>query len=271
MAASLFVLIVLLAAHQVASYDFLVLVRQYGPTFCQDTACTRDPPARWTVHGLWPNNGGGDNPAYCSNVGVNTDSLPTDLVKRLQCAWPSYTATSSAQFWRNEWKKHGTCAPDLFPDGETYLRTTMDLNDEWEINAALASRGISGTMDGVSRASVLDALQTAFGKRHSVRCQSKALWEVFTCVDKKLRIMDCPSDLDGRCATQGLFLPEGGEDDAACTLSLGNSTKTNTSTTRMASSSTRPTGSALPAKGQSGVVAWVLLTVVVAIILGRLV
>lgn len=201
-----------------ASYDFLLLVRQFGPTFCETTSCTKDPPAAFTLHGLWPNYANGDYPSFCSNAKFAVSSLPQTLQNRLACEWPSYTGASSESFWANEWKKHGTCAPDLFPQPEDYFTGTLDLNDRYDINNVLKEAGISVTSTiSTSRSKISDALDIAWGRKSLVRCAGSNVYEIWTCFDSKLGIMDCPNGLTSQCSSSGaLKFPSGGKVSESC-------------------------------------------------------
>ena len=95
------------------AFDYFVLEVQWGGGMCASADCVRCPSnlAEWTMHGLWPSNFDGNDPAYCnSNWEFNADNI-SSILASMNKNWPSYEAsTDNEAFWTHEWERHGTCA-----------------------------------------------------------------------------------------------------------------------------------------------------------------
>ncbi|KAI9009274.1 ribonuclease T2-like protein [Hyaloraphidium curvatum] len=220
-----------------ASASFLLLVRQWGPTFCSGTRCSVDPPSRFTLHGLWPQRDDGTYPSFCSNGKFDANALPSSLRTRMSCEWPSFTGTSES-FWGREWKKHGTCAPDLFASAEDYFRKTLELNAGYRVEAALELASIEPE-GSVSRAKLADALDGRFGAKNALKCRGRQLSEIWTCIDPEtMSAMDCPADMRTGCPSEVRF-PDGGETEEACEVFFDAPTET-TRTPAATQTQTRP-------------------------------
>jgi ribonuclease T2 len=50
-------------------FDYLMLTRQWGPTFCENNNCDKPTYNLFTIHGLWPNSNDGNHPAFCVSSG----------------------------------------------------------------------------------------------------------------------------------------------------------------------------------------------------------
>jgi ribonuclease T2 len=215
--AALGLLLLLCAASPtLAAYDLLLLVRQYGPTFCDSTSCSKKPAGKFTLHGLWPNYAQGGFPEYCSNKPFDASSLSKPLKDQLACEWPSYTGSSDS-FWEYEYRKHGSCATDIFPQPSDYFQTTLELNDKYDVNDVLDKAGVPfTTSSSPSRTKILSALEAAWGKSSVIKCDSELVSEIWTCFDEGLEMIDCPSSLRNSCPASGLKFPAGAGLTNAC-------------------------------------------------------
>jgi ribonuclease T2 len=114
--------------------DFFILVRQFGPTFCDDQNCSVEPFSAVTLHGLWPNYDDGSYPSYCDDSNkFSTKNLEKSTLNAMDCEWLSLT-NSNQGFWSHEWSKHGTCALDLLPTQEDYFQKALELNGIYDVN-----------------------------------------------------------------------------------------------------------------------------------------
>ncbi|PSC77036.1 S-RNase [Micractinium conductrix] len=206
----------LLAAQPTPGFDYLMLARQWGPSFCAAGSCSQPAFNLFTLHGLWPNNNDSrDSPASCSGESFDEAALPPALLTRMGCEWVSLKGTS-ASFWGYEWGKHGTCAvPGLFPNQTAYFAAAMALSEAWDINEALAAAGLDPlTARSASPNDVVAKLQAAWGVTPLVTCSDGMLQEVRTCFSTALQPIDCPGG--SGCATdKQQELPAGSVDPPA--------------------------------------------------------
>jgi hypothetical protein len=94
----------------------------------------------WTLHGLWANGDGGQNPSCCTQYeGSETQKenailslMDTNLYQSMQTYWPSnggHGSDPNAWLWAHEWEKHGTCNQPYqgsrFVDPNDYFRLAL--------------------------------------------------------------------------------------------------------------------------------------------------
>lgn len=261
-------------------FDMLLLVRQWGPTFCESTACNSSPVGEFTIHGLWPQYSSGGYPQSCDPFDkFSTSNLEQQLLNQMACEWVSYTGTNSG-FWSYEWSKHGTCALSLFPTQQEYFDAAITLNNEFEVTQALESSGINpSTASSVPVSQLTSAFQNAWGVTPVVTCQSGALSEVWLCLDLDLNAVACPSNLRySKCSTSASF-PEGNAVPAACSTYYPQSNSSSSSPSSPSSSpspsgggggtSTKPP-STTPTSGNTAALMSPVLVAVAALVLSAL-
>jgi ribonuclease I len=71
----------------------------------------------FTIHGLWPEYSSGGWPQWCNPLRYHefNETVITPLRPKLNMYWYSCPEwnISSYTFWKHEWKKHGTCIPNI--------------------------------------------------------------------------------------------------------------------------------------------------------------
>lgn len=113
------------------------------------------------------------------------------------------------QFWRHEWEKHGTCCLDVFEDEYHYFLTVLKLQDDNNLDTILSDAGIVPSAKPYRTSDIVRAIRKGTGYMPNISCRDDDIMEVRLCVDKQLRLMDCPSrTTDGvyGCASE-LYIP----------------------------------------------------------------
>ncbi|GAB4814804.1 hypothetical protein N2152v2_001850 [Parachlorella kessleri] len=189
-----------------APFDLFLLVWTYSPGFCMKEKCTVDPISAFTLHGLWPEFENGKWPQYCK-TGSAAGSLPDDTAE-LRCKWESFKGPDE-EFWAHEWDKHGTCAQPVVGNRPTYFRTTLDLDEMYDLDEALAAHDVTPS-DSHSYAAedLLNAISDSYGAAPLLKCKGKSLVEVRMCLSLDLKPIDCPPALKSECGAT-VKLPEG--------------------------------------------------------------
>lgn len=180
-----------------ADFDFFFLVRQWPATFCNDHQCTHRPPQKYafTLHGLWPQRRDGTWPEFCDpSSHLRMDDID-DLVDDMEHDWPSWSSADEV-FWDHEWNRHGTCAAPVTGDQHRFFKTVLGLHHRFNIQAALS---VAGIRPSNSRRypvqDIKDAIEDMYGVMPHVTCDGRGeLSEVWMCVNKKLRPIDCVED-----------------------------------------------------------------------------
>eukprot|EP00882_Tetradesmus_deserticola_P005671 GHRQ01005971.1.p1 GENE.GHRQ01005971.1~~GHRQ01005971.1.p1 ORF type:complete len:293 (+),score=53.38 GHRQ01005971.1:302-1180(+) len=175
-------------------FDYFYLVRQWPATFCNDHYCTHRPPKKYafTVHGLWPQRRDGTWPEFCDAASnLNIDDIE-DLLPELEQAWPSWSSADMV-FWNHEWTRHGTCAEAIVGHQHAFFQTVLSLHSKLDIQEAFNARQIVPSNNVRYHAEGLkQALNDAYGVMPHITCDAQGeLAEVWMCIDKKLRPVDC--------------------------------------------------------------------------------
>jgi ribonuclease T2 len=195
MAFQLAVVVLLLAAFasQADAANFLYLVRQWGPGYCDTTSCSVAPPTtRFTIHGLWPNYGSGGYPDSCGGTQYSSTAI-SSIRTRMNAQWPSFTGSNDA-FWAHEFNKHGTCAVSnhYFSGTLDYFSSTLTLNQNYNLLSALAASGITpSNTKKYTGAAINNAIYNDFGADPLIHCSSGRLTEIWQCFDENLNLEDC--------------------------------------------------------------------------------
>ncbi|WIA09049.1 hypothetical protein OEZ85_008463 [Tetradesmus obliquus] len=175
-------------------FDYFYLVRQWPATFCNDHFCTHRPPKKYafTVHGLWPQRRDGTWPQFCdSSSELDMDEIE-DLLPELEKVWPSWSSDDET-FWNHEWTRHGTCAEGVVGQQHAFFKAVLSLHNKLNIQEAFEARGIVPSNYARYHVQALHhALDDAYGVMPHITCDDKGeLAEVWMCIDKKLRPIDC--------------------------------------------------------------------------------
>ncbi|RDL39626.1 uncharacterized protein BP5553_03966 [Venustampulla echinocandica] len=154
------------------------------------------PSDSWTIHGLWPDHCDGTYDSSCDSKRAYkniTQILQAagkgDLLSYMDTHWVDINGDNE-QFWEHEWAKHGTCISTLDPNCYTsytptqevpdFFQKTIDLFTTLDSYTALKNAGIvPSTSATYTSAKIQSALETAFGHPVTIRCQSKALNEIW--------------------------------------------------------------------------------------------
>ena len=79
---------------------------------------------KWSIHGLWPQNSKDDYPTFCRIVDFDKNKLKP-IIDKLEENWYSDRGTDE-DFWKHEWKKHGSCMFKEMDEFE-YFNKTLEL------------------------------------------------------------------------------------------------------------------------------------------------
>jgi len=186
------------------SWDFLLLVQQWGPGFCATSSRSCSVPAsiQWfTMHGLWPNNNDTSYPSNCNNSDPFNENAIESIESQLDSYWPNYlTSETNVEFWSHEFDKHGTCAASQ-PALSTELKffsAALFLRTKYSIHGALSAGGVSpSNSNPYSPSQILSALKSQFGVDAMISCDrdsqgNEVLTEAALCIDKyTLRAYEC--------------------------------------------------------------------------------
>ncbi|PSC74802.1 ribonuclease T2 [Micractinium conductrix] len=190
-------------------FDYLMLSRRWGPSFCELNTCDQRTYNLFTIHGLWPNNKTGENPAFCpTNITFSKELLPPQVLGRMSCEWRSLRGNNEA-FWTGQWRKHGACTLPLYTNMSSYFRHAIMLSEQYDLNEALVSGGFNPIVaERITPAQMNGILRQAWNVTPTLVCVQGLMYEVRTCFSvPDMKIMECP--VRSQCGTAAQNLPLG--------------------------------------------------------------
>ncbi|XP_074630432.1 ribonuclease Oy-like [Acropora palmata] len=172
--------------------------------------CVPEGITKWTIHGLWPTEGMEHKPVWCNSSWPFDESVIEDLRPKLEKQWRSYEeGHEDVEFWAHEWEKHGTCCTNLpyLNTEHKYFNVTLDLNKKFDVYSALKLRGIMPSNKWIYQVKdIEDALDDYFQVTTTVYCYRKMLSYVELCLDKQLRLINCPRTTSN-CEYESVLYP----------------------------------------------------------------
>lgn len=163
------------------NFDYYTLAMQWPGTVCKQGQC----PNFWTIHGLWPSVYDGYGPVYCADD-LSQNDITQDTKIKLNHLWPNLLYPSNFDFWKGQWKKHGSCAAHMFNNNaDEYFRKAIDLARRYDIKQIFDNK----TMDANSKleiGTIRDAMHEATQHTSKVifnKCQTKVK-EIHICYHK---------------------------------------------------------------------------------------
>lgn len=110
-------------------FDYYTLAMQWPGTVCNQVQC----PNFWTIHGLWPSVYAGNKPFFCADE-LSQNDITQDTKNELNHLWPDLRHQRNFDFWKQQWKKHGSCAADMFNyNADEYFRNAIELARRYDI------------------------------------------------------------------------------------------------------------------------------------------
>ncbi|KAM8875975.1 ribonuclease T2 [Synchiropus picturatus] len=146
--------------------DKLILTQHWPITFCTVERCNQSI-SYWTLHGLWPDNG-----AFCNSSWHFNSSEIEDLLPEMKQYWPNLFNPGSTTFWKNEWRKHGTCAAKTttLNTQHKYFAKTLELYHKLDLNSVLRKFGITPSENYYTLQQVEGVLENFYRVKPKIQC-----------------------------------------------------------------------------------------------------
>ncbi|GAB6033198.1 ribonuclease [Chamberlinius hualienensis] len=190
-------------------WDYLLLTQQWPPTVCQQWKqqnpkheCTDwKGEMTWTMHGIWPSDISGNDPAFCNASLKYNATVVQPLKPHLEIYWPNmYKGTVDDEFWAHEWNKHGTCAvtDSRLSNEFSYFNSGINLAIQFNIYKYLAQQNITPSLQELELSDIEAAIKTALGIKPLIQCykdkekNQHLIQEIRICLNKSLEIIECP-------------------------------------------------------------------------------
>ncbi|KAG8444531.1 hypothetical protein GDO86_009624 [Hymenochirus boettgeri] len=174
----------------------LILVHHWPVTVCKmDRGLCKNPPAYWTVHGLWP-----DKSQMCNNSWPFELCQIQDILPEMNQYWPDLLHANKSQLWKHEWQKHGTCAASLetLNTQHKYFGKGIELYKYVDLNSALIKSGIKPSTSYYQMKDIEDAVKGVYGVLPKIQClppqkgeTAQTLGQIELCFTKEFQLRDC--------------------------------------------------------------------------------
>jgi len=135
-----------------------------------------------------------------------------DLVPQLEQVWPDILVNQdpgNADFWRYQFRKHGTCAysPNIKNEHD-YFSQALKLQKQLDLPTILNSAGITPG-ETYPASSVLMAIKAVTKKTPQLTClgDELTLKELRVCYDKNLAYIHCDPVMYGSRCGRTIYLP----------------------------------------------------------------
>ncbi|CAK9322663.1 unnamed protein product [Citrullus colocynthis] len=198
-----------------AQYEYFQMVQQWPPATCSAVraGCRGQPPAMFTIHGLWPSN---YSTARLVCTGVAFDPTQIAAIRpQLNTYWPDVIQGNNQNFWKYEWNRHGKCSDPPFNQLQ-YFQTTLNIrtNHNYDLLAILNAAGLGPTGTTVRQYQAIEsAIQAATGNKPGLRCNTNArtgrsqLYEIILCFDRNgVTLTNCTRFAGITCPSQFVWL-----------------------------------------------------------------
>ncbi|MCB1408967.1 MAG: ribonuclease T [Rhodobacter sp.] len=203
LAAGLFAAAPARAQDRAGQFDHYLLALSWIPAYCATDGDDRnDPRCRdgrhigWAVHGLWPQNTGGDWPEHC----LTTERDPS----RRETAAQADLFGTSGSAW-HQWDKHGRCSGLSAHDYYDLVQRAVDTIHLPEVFAGV-DRALRIDPD-VIEAAFIEANPDLTEDMMVTSCQRGDLVELRICLTRDLEPMACdPATTRRECALNAATL-----------------------------------------------------------------
>ncbi|XP_041837173.1 ribonuclease T2 [Melanotaenia boesemani] len=206
----LFCLAAVMSSTAVFSYSHmwtkLVLTHHWPITFCSMEHCHPNI-SYWTLHGLWPDQGINCNKSWHFNSSQIKDLLP-DMEK----SWPDLLNPSSAEFWKYEWQKHGTCAAkaDSLNSQHKYFSKALELYHKLDLSSVLRKFDIIPSEKYYTFSQIEGVIEQFYGIKPKIQCvhpsknaEAQILGQIEICFDADFNLLDCEKRLTMDAISEG--------------------------------------------------------------------
>lgn len=154
-------------------------------------------PARFVLHGLWPDGEGKEWPQYCAPAAI----LPARTIRAHYCVTPS------PQLIQHEWAKHGTCMAGYSPDRYLALSSRLFAAVRFPGMTRLSRRPM--TAAGFTRAFAAANSGMEPGMIRLNLDRQGWLREVWLCLGSDFRRRTCPAGAGGPDAATPVLIRRG--------------------------------------------------------------
>jgi ribonuclease T2 len=196
-----------------AQYEFFILSEQWSFSLCKNQRtrlCVKLEEKTFRIHGLWPANYTGTQPAFCTKRNPIPPVLTNNDVRRfgnnINTSWPNYLG-DNFNFWYREWRKHGSCSyPQYSPT--QYFALALNAYGRHNLYQILMNAKISPHPTNLQdSAKFITEIGSSIRVTPKITCignNPPELMEIGLCMDKSGRFISCLRNNIG-CGQQFLW------------------------------------------------------------------
>lgn len=166
-------------------FDYYTLAMQWPGTVCKQAPC----PDHWTIHGLWPSKNHGFGPSDCGGQ-LHVNDVAN--INGLDEMWPDLKNKQNFDFWKVQWKKHGSCAKNIFNHANTYFTKAVELAGRYDIKRILENNQMyPNSQNRFQIWKIRDAIYAETEHHSKVKTCENRLFEIEICFDKNFNVIHC--------------------------------------------------------------------------------
>lgn len=177
----------------------VILTHHWPATFCSMEHCHANF-NYWTLHGFWPNSG-----SFCNSSWPFNSSQIQDLMRDMKKSWPDLFKPSSPEFWKYEWRKHGTCAAKAISlnSQHKYFSKALELYHKVDLDSILRKFNISPSEEYYDFSYIEGAIENFYNVKPKIQCASsenddvQVLGQIELCFNSDFSLIDCVEHISG--------------------------------------------------------------------------
>jgi ribonuclease T2 len=189
-----FYLIILITP--VLCWDYLLFVQIWPPSWLIRANTTYNYTNNYfTIHGYWPQYFNGSWPQFCNNTQPFNTTNISGITTNLTTYWTDFI--NPYDFWKHEYYKHLTCLENIYHDPYMFYITGLHNRQQFNLYNFLQSNNIypSNTKQ-YKTANILKTITTNLHYTPTIICENKMLSQIYICMNKKLKLINCPPTND---------------------------------------------------------------------------
>uniref|UniRef100_A0A3B4GQM6 Ribonuclease T2-like n=1 Tax=Pundamilia nyererei TaxID=303518 RepID=A0A3B4GQM6_9CICH len=119
----------------------------------------------------------------------------SDLLPDMKTSWPDLFDPLSNDFWKYEWKKHGTCAAKAISlnSQHKYFSKALDLYHTLDLDSILKKFSITPSPQYYNFSYIEGVIENFYHVKPKIQCghSTKVLGQIELCFNSSFALMDC--------------------------------------------------------------------------------
>lgn len=126
-------------------------------------------------------------------------------MRDMKKSWPDLFKPSSPEFWKYEWRKHGTCAAKAISlnSQHKYFSKALELYHKVDLDSILRKFNISPSEEYYDFSYIEGAIENFYNVKPKIQCASsenddvQVLGQIELCFNSDFTLIDCVEHISG--------------------------------------------------------------------------